>query len=68
MFSTRENSKIDIFFDPRSRGVAREHFSKIQIYLISALFVVVLCFWPFDLRGLMRVKNSPTLTFHRTYG
>ena len=38
MFSTRENSKIEIFFDPISRGGAREHFAKIRKYLISALF------------------------------
>ena len=44
MFSTRENSKIDIFFGPRSRGGAIGHFSKTQKHLISALFVVYLCF------------------------
>ena len=43
------NSKIDIYFDSKSRSGARGHFSKIQ-KIISAFFLVNLCFRPLRIR------------------
>ena len=42
--------KSTYFFDPRSRGGAREHFPKMQKHLISGFFVVYLGFRPLRIR------------------
>ena len=42
--------KSTYFFDPRSHGGAREHFTKIQKHLISAFFAVNIGFQSLKIR------------------